>query len=91
MKNNPKLAPLTEEVFSSDGSGRKVPKLFNLCSGAIVPSKVKIMNSVLVNHVITIKKKDGTDYQANTLVTHLKMIFSNFHCEGITMKLARNF
>ena len=49
------------------------------------------MNSVLVNFVLTLKKKDGNDLQPNSTLTCLKTLFSSFNREGITLKLLRDF
>ena len=91
MKQNAKLAPLTELVASAGNPDTKRPLLFELCSGFLNKQKINVLNSVLVDHVLTIKKKDGKEYQANTLVTHLKMLFARFQKEGIMMKLSRDF
>ena len=56
MKENAKLAPLTELVASAGNPDTKRPLLFELCSGFLNKQKINVLNSVLVDHVLTIKK-----------------------------------
>ena len=91
IRSDKKLAPLAKEVNCSDNWTEKRPLLFEICSGKITKQKIKVLNSVLVNHCLTIKKKSGGEYQPNTICTHLKTIFSHLQSEGVLMKLAKHF